>query len=60
MARLKPLNPATCTECGSKTTRRIGYSKSRSASLWHCGECGKVFEVVTLVLSRHKRSQPTP
>ena len=50
MSRLKPINPAQCPRkvCRSKDTRRIGFSKSRNASLWRC-KCGEVFTVQTFM-----------
>lgn len=52
MSRIKPLNPATCTHCGSKNTERFGYSKNARGSLWSCKSCHKPFVVKTLVLAK--------
>ena len=54
MARIVPANPATCPKCGSKETRRVGYSAQAGGSLWVCGAagCGNAFTVRMLVLRR--------
>ena len=47
--RLKPLGAAKCTECGSKKTRRLGYSKDHKGSLWIC-EHNHAFVVPMIVM----------
>ena len=52
MSRLKPLNPATCTHCSSKNTKRVGYSEVKGGSLWKCYDCGKGFVIPKVVLKK--------
>lgn len=57
MARLAPINAAVCTTCGSKKTKRVGFSKARRGSLWVC-ENKHVFVVPTLVFSGAPKKSP--
>ena len=52
MARLKPLNPATCPKCKTKNTKRVGYSESKRGSLWICSDCKEGFIVPMLALKK--------
>jgi transposase-like protein len=52
MARLRPLNAAVCTGCGSKKTRRAGFSSEKRKSVWVCDDCKNTFTVPLLVLAK--------
>ena len=55
MARLKPINPATCPACGSHKTKRFGYSKLKQGSIWVC-ECKKSFLVPLIVMAPARKT----
>ena len=52
MAKLAPLNAATCSHCRKKNTKRVGFDQDRGGSLWQCfeEECKQRFIVPTLTL----------
>jgi hypothetical protein len=52
MPRLKPLNAATCTKCGSKKTKRLGYSPQKKGSVWACEDGQHLFVVPLLVFKK--------